>query len=567
MKQRTRVTAFRLAISLLAFVAAACGGGESQPAPTAPPPGTTENQINPMSRDRLQDGGTLTWSVMQVPVTFNYLHLDGSLYDTHHVIAAMMPSAFSTDAKATPLWNRDLLASEPTLVAEPKQIVTYRINPKAAWYDGTPITWRDFHAQWKALNGTNKAFRISSSNGYQDIESVGRGQDDREVVVTFRQKYADWQSIFFPIYPASTNTDPKVFNDGWKVPLTSAGPFRFDNVNQTTKTFTLVRNEKWWGEPAKLDRIVFRALETVAEIDALSNGEIDFMDIGPDASMYKRAKGLQGFEIRVAGGPNFRHLTINGTSPNLQDVRVRRALAKAIDRNAIARALLGPLGVAAESLGNHIFMANQAGYRDNSGDTGRYEPERSKQLLDEAGWRLDGTVRKKDGRPLEISMVIPSGTPVSRQESELIQNMLGQIGVTVRIDVVPLADFFDKYITPGQFDFTVFSWMGTPFPISSSRSVYARPVLDGKGQLVIEQNYARIGSDEIDRLFAQANAELDRTKALETANRIDALIWEEVHSLTLYQRPELIPTKAGLANLGAWGFAQPPVYQDIGWVK
>ena len=106
-----------------------------------------------------------------------------------------------------------------------------------------------------------------------------------------------------------------------------------------------MRNEKWWGDRAKLDRIVFRVIDPDAQIDALANGEIDAIDVGPDANKYNRAKGIDGAEIRVAGGPNFRHLTINGTSPNLQDVRVRQALAMAIDRTAIARALLGPLGI------------------------------------------------------------------------------------------------------------------------------------------------------------------------------------------------------------------------------
>ncbi|MEO7190371.1 MAG: ABC transporter family substrate-binding protein [Vicinamibacterales bacterium] len=568
MTQTARNGAAALLVALVAIAAAGCrGGGGNAPAPATARPGTTENQINALARDRVQDGGTVTWVLDSMPPTFNYNHIDGTLLDNHKVIAALLPSPFRTNAGGAPLWNADILASEPTLVTDPKQVVTFRINPKAIWYDGNPITWQDFQAQWQALNGTNKALQISSSNGYADIESVARGGDDREVVVTFAHRYADWQATFDPLYPASTNRDPKVFNDGWKTPLTTAGPFKFESLDQTSKTITLVRNEKWWGAPAKLDRLVFRTMEHVAQIDAVANGEIDFMDIGPDANIYNRARGLSGLQIRTAGGPNFRHLTINGTSPNLQDVRVRRALAKAIDRGAIARALLGPLGVQTEPLNNHIYMANQTGYRDNSGDTGRFEPERSKQLLDEAGWRLDGTVRKKDGRPLEITMIIPSGVPTSRQESELIQNMLAQVGVSLRISVVPGTDFFDKYVRPGQFDFTLFSWMGTPFPISSSQSIYAKPTHDAKGQLVIQQNYSRVGSDEIDALYAQANAELDRQKAAELANRLDALIWDEVHSVTLYQRPELWACKTALANVGAFGFAQPPVYQDIGWAK
>jgi peptide/nickel transport system substrate-binding protein len=572
MNCRWSVSASLFFAFLLAFGSGACGGGgarneiSSGGEGEAPRP-ATENQINRQPRDRVQDGGRLTWPIESMPVTYNYSHLDGTEYDHTHTKHTLLPRIFLADAGANPFWNPDYLSSEPTLVTEPKQVVTYNINPKAIWYDGTPISWEDFHWHWRALNGSNKEYQIASSTGYSDIESVARGRDDREVVVTFKNKVAAWQALFYALLPASTTKSPKIFNDGWRErPLTTAGPFKLGNIDRTAKTVTLVRNEKWWGKPAKLDTIVFRAIDPDAQIDAIANGEIDLMDIGPDVNKFTRARGISGTEIRYAGGPNFRHITINGTGAILRDVKVRQALAMAIDRAAIARAMLGPLGIEPTALGNHIFMRNQTGYQDNSGDVGRHNPGRAAQLLDEAGWRLDGNLRKKDGRTLEINCVIPAAVTTSRQESELVQNMLGQLGVRVTINTVPSQDFFEKYIRPGQFDFTMFSWLGTPYPISSARGLYAKPTMGPKGELAIQQNYARIGSDEIDRLFAEATQELDRKRAIELANRIDALIWQEVHSLTLYQRPEMWVTKTGLANHGAFGFAEL-VYEDMGWLK
>jgi peptide/nickel transport system substrate-binding protein len=548
----------------------ACGRAERDEGPEASAGAAraaTENRINAMPRDRVQDGGRLTWPISSLPVTYNYLHIDGTEADHSYSKHSLMPRIYLTDAGGTPLWNPDYLASEPRLVTEPKQVVTYNINPKASWYDGTPITWEDFHWQWRALNGSNPAYQISSSSGYSEIEKVERGRDDREVIVTFKNKYADWQTMFYALYPASTNKSPKIFNDGWRSrPLTTAGPFKFDSIDLTAKTLTLIRNEKWWGEPAKLDTIVFRAIDLDAQIDALANGEIDLMDIGPDVNKYSRARGIAGADIRVAAGPNFRHITINGTGAILRDVKIRQALAMAIDRSSIARAMLGPLGIDSATLGNHIFMRNHTGYQDNSGDVGTYNPTRAAQLLDEAGWKLEGTVRKKDGRTLDINCVIPAAVATSRQESELMQNMLGQVGVKLTINTVPSPDFFEKYVRPGQFDVTLFSWIGTPYPISSSRSLYAKPTVGAGGQLAIQQNYARIGSDEIDGLYVQATQELDRQRAITLANRIDTLIWQEVHSLTLYQRPEMWVIKSGLANHGAFGFAEI-VYEDIGWTK
>lgn len=567
-----RISSRLIAALVLTIGPLACGGARND-APSgaggegeAPPP-ASENNINAMPRDRVQDGGRLTWPIESMPVHYNYSHVDGTEADHSYSKLSMLPRIFLADAAGNPIWNPDYLASAPVMVAEPKQVITYNINPKAIWYDGTPITWEDFHWYWRARNGSNKAYQISSSTGYEDIETVARGRDDREVVVTFKNKLADWQALFYGLLPASTGRDPKVFNEGWRQrPLTTAGPFKLGSIDQTAKTVTLVRNEKWWGRPAKLDTIVFRTIEVDAQIDALANGEIDLMDIGPDVNKFSRAKGIAGADIRFAGGPNFRHVTINGTGEILKDVKVRQAIAMAIDRTVIARALLGPLGIEAVTLGNHIFMRNQAGYRDNSGEIGRYNPTRAAQLLDEAGWTLDGKVRKKGGRILEINCVIPAAVATSRQEAELIQNMLGQVGVRLAINTVPGQDFFEKYIRPGQYDMTMFSWLGTPFPIASAKGLYSMPKIGPDGVLAIQQNYARIGTEEIDRLFDEATQELDRKRAIELANQIDAKIWEIVHSLTLYQRPEMWVTKSGLANHGAFGFAEI-VYEDIGWAK
>jgi len=182
-------------------------------------------------------------------------------------------------------------------------------------------------------------------------------------------------------------------------------------------------------------------------------------------------------------------------------------------------------------------------------------------MLDAAGWTVEGNRRVKDGKTLSINLIIPSGVSTSKSEAELVQNMLAQVSVDVQINTVPVSDFFDKYISPGHYDFTVFSWLGTPFPVSASQSIYMKPVGDN-----IQQNYARVGTEQIDRLFDDTVQELDPVKAIQMGNEIDKLIWAEVHSLTLYQRPDIWAVKGGLANMGAYGFASV-AYEDIGWMS
>jgi peptide/nickel transport system substrate-binding protein len=379
--------------------------------------------------------------------------------------------------------------------------------------------------------------------------------------VTFAKAYADWKALFSGLYPASVNATPDAFNNSLKEDIkVTAGPFKFDNVNKTTKTVTIVRDDKWWGEPAKLDRIVFPVIDETAQIDALANGEIDFVDIGADKDAYKKATENEAVTVRRASGPNFRHITFNGTAPNLKDQDVRIAIQQGINRQQIADALLGPLGGTPTVLNNHIFMGNQNGYKDNSAVVA-FDQAKAKAGLEAAGWTLaeGDKFRKKGGKELTLNLLIPSGTPAPLVESPLIQSQLKDIGVNVKI-VAKGDDFFD-FVSNGTFDMTIFTWVGTPFPISSSKSIYQEPEGDN-----IFQNFARIGTKNIDSLFDQAAAELDPAKAIDLANQADTAIWAEGHSLTTYQRPELIACNNNLVNYGAVGFASLK-YQDIGFKK
>src|SRR4051812_45457504 len=210
-----------IALILVALVLAGCGGNGKETGKTAADEEKTQkkpdqNQMNPQPRDSVQQGGKLVWPIDLMPANFNYGQIDGTVLDGAFIINAIMPLIFTFDASATPKYDPDYLTAEPKLVSSPKQVVTYELNPKAVWYDGTPITAADYLAQWKASNGSNHAYQISSSSGYEQIESVTEGANKFEVVVTFKKPYADWKALFQPLYPASTNNDPKVFNTGWK---------------------------------------------------------------------------------------------------------------------------------------------------------------------------------------------------------------------------------------------------------------------------------------------------------------------------------------------------------------
>jgi peptide/nickel transport system substrate-binding protein len=556
---RTRRPLALLAAATAAVLAlTACGGGGGGGSTDEGQVGS--NDINLVPVDQLPDGGDFRWPLNSLPPNFNYNHLDGPDSDNRDILGGLLPWPLLAEADGTVELDPAYLESAE-LTSENPQVVTYRVNPEATWSDGVPITWEDFRFQWQALNGSNPAFFVATSTGYEDIGSVERGVDDKEVVVTFATTFSDWQSLFSPLYPRATNSNPEMFNTGWleTLPVT-AGPFKLENIDRTANTITLVRDENWWGDPPKLDRIIYRAIPTDAQIDALANNEVDFIDVGPDLNAFTRAQTIQGVTVRTALAPDYRHITFNGAPGSiLADPQLRIAIQKGIDRQVIGTALIGQLRPDVRPLGNHIYVEGLKGFQDND-EIVSYDPAEAGRMLDELGWTRQGNgIRMKDGQPLVIRDIIPTNVATSDQESRIVQQQLRAIGVQVNIETVPLDNFFEQFINVGDFDITHFSWLGTPFPASSSSSIYGLTE-------DVQQNYGRIGNDRINELYAQASAELDPARKIELANEADREIWAAGHSLLLYQRPNIIATRSKVANFGAKGFAEVK-YREIGFTN
>lgn len=519
-------------------------------------------QINALRYDKVPQGGNLNFPIAASVVNFNPSAEDGDNANTTAIVSPMLPSMFTSDASDGFQYNPDYLASEPAVGQNPQR-VTYELNSKAAWSDGAKMSYNDFVGMWKANNGTDTRFKFATTQGYDAISSVARGQNAQEVVVTFKRPYADWRGLFSLLLPASVTSDPVAFNTGWrKKPLVSAGPFMYDSADPATASYKVVPNPTWWGRTPRLASITYHVIAPGTQVDALAARQIDFMDVGPDAATYARVKALPGIDVRVAGGPDYRHITFNASSSTLSDVRVRQALAMGINRTAIARAMLGPLGVSTPTaLNNHVFMANQQGYQDNSGAVGKYDPSAAAAKLTTVGWLVKGDDRVKGGKTLDLHLVIPDGVSASASEASLIQQQLATIQVKVTIEPVSSSTFFTNYIQPGKYDLTVFSWLGSAFPIISAAALYANEAGGDWGR-----NFARVGSDAIDADFKKAEADADPPQAEHDANAADALIWQEVHSLPTYQRPDIWACNEQLVNFGAFGFASID-YTAIGFAS
>ncbi len=131
--------------------------------------------------------------------------------------------------------NTDYFTNVELTSANP-QVVTYTINPKAVWTDGTPITWEDITSQIRGQQRKNTAFVDRRPNGFERVASVTRGVDDRQAVMTFAKPYAEWKGMFAGnghALPKSMTATPEAFNKAQlNEPGPSAGPFLVSNIDR-----------------------------------------------------------------------------------------------------------------------------------------------------------------------------------------------------------------------------------------------------------------------------------------------------------------------------------------------
>ncbi|MFJ9039372.1 ABC transporter family substrate-binding protein [Streptomyces sp. NPDC102406] len=449
----TRSAAFLVSGALAVTALAGCASDDDTSAPSA------GQDIAPAARDRIKDGGTLRWAVDAMPRTLNAFQADADPV-TGRVAGAVLPSMFRLDAQGRPQRDADFLEKAEVIETEPKQVVLYKLNQQAVWSDGREIGAPDFAAQWRALSGKDNGYWTAHNAGYDRIEKVERGADDLEVRVTFAKPYADWRSLFSPLYPKDVTGTPDGFNEDARRKLkVTAGPFVLDSVDRGADKITLDRNPRWWGRVAKLDKVVLTVVPRAKRTAALAAGRLDLAELdaggaeriahaardkgasgplthGPGAALTpgralrswalahgadeeaadeeitarKRMRkavrkyadeqaNLEGFEVRKSFEPAYTQLALNGASGPLADERVRRAVARALDRTELAEVALKPLGLPVTTVDNHLALAGQPAYADNSNALGDQDTAEAQALLTEAGWVPGGPVEGKKEKP------------------------------------------------------------------------------------------------------------------------------------------------------------------------
>jgi peptide/nickel transport system substrate-binding protein len=508
---------------------------------------------NPQPRDNVEDGGTLTLPIAELGPNFNYFHVDSTAY-LQRIMTWISPQlwTYSVTGKVEP--NPDFLQSYE-LVSQDPETFKFTLNPAAKWNDGTPIDWRSFEATWKTQSGDTR-FNPSTTVGYSSIADVTKGEKDNEVIVTFAEPFYPIEFLFFTISHPK-NLDPEFFKTGWvndPHPELLAGPFTVESL--TPERLVLKRNPSWWGERAKLDQVIYRVMEDSASINAFQNGEIDATGVGT-ADRLRQVRGMSNVQLRRGFVAATAVYTMGRDSDLFKEEAARRAFVLGVDRDLIVQIRYQGMDWKEEPPGSVLMFPWQEGYRDNLEGL-HYDPAQARKVLDEAGWKLgDDGFRHKDGKLAEFKYVTFGDDPLTSALARAQQKMSQDIGLKMEIDTRKGSDY-SPTTSRGDFDVLIMAWQSSdPFGYVQACQIFCSDS---------ESNYSRLGTKELDERLTRPGTIADRMQAIAAANAAERDALHLFGTFPLFNGPEQIVVKQGLANYGPAGYASPD-RKNVGWQK
>jgi peptide/nickel transport system substrate-binding protein len=316
----------------------------------------------------------------------------------------------------------------------------FTLRQGVRFHDGQPL---NAAAVKHALDRVARTIRHS----YLEEESIRIVNDSTVDMRPARPNLRLVEQLVHPIYSIhAPGSDPTTH------PVCT-GPFRFEQYVRDDR-LTVVRNAEYWGEPARLERLTFRFIpDENTRALALRSAEADVI-FDVNRSMVASLEAARGLRVEAAppGAVMLMYLNIQGSATHdlLSERAVRRAVALALDRRALVERLLE----------GHAALVHTVNPPEVLGEYARlvegipHDPEEARRILEEAGWRLEGSnVRRREGRSLSLTL-IPQPGSIDPAVTQYVQAQLAQVGIQVRIEQFDPGAFTSR-LNSGQFDLDI----------------------------------------------------------------------------------------------------------------
>lgn len=400
MLKKVKVTALLLSISLLI----GCGSKIEDNA--------SENMNNDTAKEKVLVYGSGDYTSIN-PALFEHGEINSLLFNgltAHDKYNNIIPAL----AKS---WDYD----EATLT------YTFHLRDDVKWHDGEPFTAEDVKFTYDTINNPDNGSEIATN--YEDITNI-EIVDDYTVKITLKNKNVamlDYLSV--GIIPKHILEGQDIMTSDFNRHPIGTGPYKFANWDEG-QGITLLKNEEYFRKSPNIDKIIFKIVnDTKARVMQLKSRELDLAQVTPkDIETFKND---DNFVVDIMKTSDYRGIMYNFNYPLFKENReLPNALSYAIDREAIVDNILLGYGDAA-------YSPLQMGiYNDSEIEKFEYNPEKAKQLLEEAGWKLgsDG-IYSKNGTKLSFELVCMEGDQERIDMANFAAQELKQIGVDVRVTV------------------------------------------------------------------------------------------------------------------------------------
>jgi len=403
---------------------AACGGNSSKNETSALSAGDDLSKAvsyNEKDRSALKDSGELRLSADGIGPNFNILNTNGYTAGNLNIQAAInsaFTGGFYADFRGESHMNQDYVTEYKAQTVDGVQTVTFKINPKAAFNDGTPID-------------------VNAVKSYQTIYTAAASGSD--------------------------------LDQYW------AGPFKVGEWNSSSKVLTVVRNEKWWGTKPALERITWREMSSQAEQAAYKNGEIDYVDAST-LSSYNELSGVANTDIRKGSALSVGNYEIN---PEKVPLPVRRAFVAALNREQLQKLRYEKLGWKETLPGSMCMLPMQEGYQDNYPT--KLGKDVATKILEDAGYTKNGDYYAKDGAKVSYPVITFGSDPVVSSTAQFLVQQMKEIGVELTIENHGASEM-SSIISSKNFAIKTGGYGITTSPVDAANYFYISETNNGHGK-------------------------------------------------------------------------------------
>jgi peptide/nickel transport system substrate-binding protein len=410
-------------------------------------------------------------------------------------------------------------------VPDPKTYV-FHLHPGVKFCDGRPLTSRD--VKWSFDSLLKGKIRSAKASTYRFVDRID-APDDQTVIFHLKEP---WAALLWNV-AGGAGMGIVPYGSGSEVSQNpvGSGPFRFVSA-ELDKDVVIVRNDNYWGDKAKLSRVRFLVVpDTTTRALELRKGSADLAlnALPPDMvlTLEKEPK------LRVLRGPGtvLAYLAFNLRDPVLKDVRVRQAIAYALDRRPQIQYLWRDSARLAASV-----LPPESWAYDGDVPQYAYDPAKARQLLDAAGYA------EKNGVRFHLTMKT-STEESSRAMAAVFQQQLREVGIALDIRSFEFATFFSD-VTHGEFQVYSLRWVGgnedpdifgyafhsaSFIPKGANRQFYSNPRVDG--------------------LIDQARTEMDQNARKRDYAVIQEILAEDLPYIDLWYFDNVLVHSARVGNL------------------